>query len=182
MALVGAALGYAYFNFDGASRAFRLFATLDAAADGETLSRSDQVRILLYDSAWEQFLASPLFGQGFGQLMDAAAPRLAAIKYPLLENLHSDLADFAVVAGSFGLLAFGLIILAPLTVVMNGSGWSNRPVLFGAIMLSAGYVVLGLTNAMFGVLAQTVLYGMLVGMLAALSRAGNQAVRASSTA
>ena len=172
--LVG--LTYAYFSFEGSSRAATVLASVQSILEGGTLTRSDDVRMLLYETAYEQFQASPIVGHGASRLMELAGPRLAAAQYPPLENLHSDIANFAVVAGVFGLIAYGLIILAPLTLFR-----ASRPVAFGAIVLSLGYVALGLTNAMFGVLAQTVLYALVLGVLLAQARAA-QAVRASSMA
>jgi O-antigen ligase len=47
---------------------------------------------------------------------------------------------------------------------------SDRVVALGSALLSAGYLSLGMTNAMFGVLPQTVLFVVLLGYLIALRR------------
>jgi len=43
-------------------------------------------------------------------------------------------------------------------------------VLLGGTILSAGYFTLGLTNAMFGILPQTVLFGVLLGVLVGMAQ------------
>jgi O-antigen ligase len=130
----------------------------------------DAIRVAMYKSALQQFLDSPIFGQGFGQILDLA--RAASPGFPemaTLEHLHSDLADFAALGGVLGLLAYGLIIAAPLANLRFGKAKpTDRVVALGSALLATGYLFLGMTNAMFGVLPQTVLFVLLLGYLIAL--------------
>ncbi|MDB5528765.1 MAG: hypothetical protein JWR51_1868 [Devosia sp.] len=143
-----------------------------AAVDVASAAPPDAIRVAMYKSALQQFLDSPIFGQGFGQILDLA--RAASPGFPemaTLEHLHSDIADFAALGGLFGLLAYGLIIAAPLANLHFGNAKpTDRVVALGSAMLATGYLLLGLTNAMFGVLPQTVLFVLLLGYLIALRR------------
>ncbi len=168
LVLGAVALGLAF----GSSRALSAFSQImQALASGGGSESVDVYRTALYQSAWQQFLASPIYGRGFGQVMPwtvAAFPDLGALT--TLEHLHNDLADFAAMAGLLGVIAYGLILAAPLTN-LRAKGPAGRVVILGSALLSAGYLSLGMTNAMFGVLPQTVLFVTLLGYLIALGRA-----------
>jgi len=142
-----------------------------AAADAAAPAL-DSIRVAMYKSALQQFLDSPIYGQGFGQILNlarAAHPEYRALE--TLDHLHSDIADFAALGGMLGLLAYGLIIVAPLLNLHLREHTPNaRMVALGSALLATGYLTLGLTNAMFGVLPQTVLFVVLLGYLIALRR------------
>lgn len=74
-------------------------------------------------------------------------------------HLHNDLADFAASGGIMGLIAYFLFLFAPLAEAMRTPHPETRK---GLVVVSAalvlGYFVMGLTNAMFGILNLTVFY------------------------
>jgi O-antigen ligase len=164
VALMIAGVAIVFGAMDTGGRAGQLFSTLLAYVQNGEMILSDQVRLVLYQSAWDQFQASPLFGHGMGQLFSVAGPRLAELSVPPFDHLHSDLADFAVLGGSMGLVAYALLLLAPILAVALRP---DRQQLLVASFLVIGYFSLGLTNAMLGILAQTVFYALVLGWLIA---------------
>jgi len=132
---------------------------------------SDDIRAALYGSAIHVLGQSPIFGVGLGQSMQAAQEL-----YPEqtevfgLENLHADWANFAAMAGGLGLLAWLLLLLAPLLLLRDRAARRDRPIVLGAVLLVTGQATLGVSNAMFGVLPQTVMYAVLLGYLFARAR------------
>jgi len=140
---------------------------------------TDAARLALYDTAIHAFRLSPLFGIGYGQIMPLAHglyPDLKALHG--LEHLHSDAANFAAIAGSLGLIAFVLVQFSPLAALHGAAPRRNIALLMSALVLAIGYLALGLTNAMFGVLPQTTLFALALGYVMAL---GRNVSRASST-
>jgi O-antigen ligase len=160
-------------TFGSSMRALSVFGEMTQALGvGSASPTPDVYRTAMYQSALQQFLASPIFGHGFGQIMEtvrAAHPELPELA--TLEHMHSDLADFAALGGLLGVVAYGLIIAAPLTNLRFGKAKpTDRVVALGSALLATGYLFLGLTNAMFGVLPQTVLFALMLGYLIALRR------------
>ncbi|WP_375452585.1 O-antigen ligase family protein [uncultured Devosia sp.] len=152
-------------------RAISLFGDTLQALSGTAGGVLDPNRTALYTAAREQFMASPIVGQGFGQVMALVRARFPDVEIvQTLEHLHSDIADFGAGGGVLGLAAYGLVIATPLVVTLRRG--ADRAVIMGGVLLSTGYFGLGLTNAMFGILPQTVLYVVLLGYLAGLARAG----------
>jgi O-antigen ligase len=68
-----------------------------------------------------------------------------------------------------GLLSYGLILLAPFAGAWRAQGSQRAPALYLALVASVGYAGMGLTNAMFGVLAQTLVYTVLLSLVAVLA-------------
>lgn len=131
----------------------------------------DDIRAALYASALEVLRTSPIFGVGLGQVMltaDAMFPQL--VPPAGLENLHADWANFAAMAGSLGLLAYLLLLAAPLLLLLDRRARRDRPVVLGAVLLSTGQLALGISNATFGILPQTVIYAVALGYFLARAR------------
>lgn len=153
-------------------RSFGLFSDISQIFSGQA-SFNDQVRLAYYQAAVDAFEQAPWFGHGAGQMISAPAEFYSA-QFAFLatsEHLHSDLADFAVLGGTFGLLAYALLLIAPFTALRGVIDPDLRhQILVGAIVLGVGIFSLGLTNAVFGILPQTVLYALLLGILMAFSR------------
>lgn len=134
---------------------------------------SDDIRAALYASAIEVLRIAPVFGLGLGQIMLTAQTMFPDLLNTVglgLENLHADWADFAAMAGGVGLLALLLLLAAPLLLLLNPAARRQRSIVLGACLLSMGQMTLGVSNAMFGVLPQTVIYAVMLGYLAALTR------------
>ena len=132
---------------------------------------SDDIRAALYASAIEILRTSPIVGVGLGQIMvtaEAMFPGLVAGSG--LENLHADWANFAAMAGAMGLLAWLLLLAAPLLLLLDQAARQDRPIVLGAIVLTTGQFTLGVSNATFGILPQTVIYAVALGYLLAWTR------------
>jgi hypothetical protein len=80
-----------------------------------------------------------------------------------LDNLHADWANFVVMAGGVGLFAWLILLLSPLLLLMSPLARKDRALLLGAVLLTSGQAVLGISNAMFGVLPQTMVYAVVLG-------------------
>jgi len=132
---------------------------------------SDDIRAALYTSAFGILKTSPIVGVGLGQIMMTAKtqfPQLVAGTD--LENLHADWANFAAMAGTLGLLAWLLLLAAPLLLLTDRQARQSRPVVLGAILLTSGQFVFGVSNATFGILPQTVIYSVALGYFLAWAR------------
>ncbi|UJQ96125.1 O-antigen ligase family protein [Mariluticola halotolerans] len=159
------------YQIERATHAFddiAMLVTGEGAADGAI-----QERLVMYRAAVEAFKLAPVFGHGSGHIGAATNPFMPA-DYPYLLNsahLHNDIADFAVIGGLSGLLAYALLLLAPLVIYRSAkTPETRRAVLLGGILLSSGYFSLGLTNAMFGILPQTALFGLVLGLLVGMAQ------------
>jgi O-antigen ligase len=144
-----------------------------AMLTGSSADGSTSERLYMYHSAWNAFWASPWFGHGmvdFPAIALQYAP--AGPGFPPSGHLHSDLADFAVIGGTLGLVAYLLLLLAPVVGGLRARGASRPAAIYLGIVASVGYFGMGLTNAMFGVLTQTVVYAVMLALIAALAAAG----------
>lgn len=131
----------------------------------------DDIRAALYTSALEILKTSPLVGVGLGQIMVTAETMFPSLVLGTrLENLHADWANFAAMAGTLGLLAWLLLLAAPLLLLLDAKTRQDRPIVLGAMVLSTGQLALGASNATFGILPQTVMYAVAVGYLLARAR------------
>lgn len=136
---------------------------LGGARDAVDYSTSIRLEMLL--GAWQAFLASPLYGHGGEAFMQVAAGY--ATRGDLVSaapHLHSDIADFAAIAGTLGLLSYLMLLLTPLLAAW-GAARHRRAWTFLALVMSAGYLGMGLTNAMFGILTLTLTYALLLAIL-----------------
>lgn len=124
----------------------------------------DDVRAALYMSAIEILRTSPLVGVGLGQIMVTAETLFPNVVLGTgLENLHADWANFAAMAGGLGLLAWLLLLAAPMLLLVDPRARARRPVVMGALLLTAGQLTLGISNATFGILPQTMIFAVALG-------------------
>lgn len=166
--LMGAGV-FAYLIATGNDRVTRIIST--ALDIFRFTGGSDDIRAALYASAIHVFTQSPVFGIGFGQIMLTAQqvyPEQAEVF--TLDNLHADWANFAVMAGGMGLVAWLLLLVAPLLLLVDPLARKDRSLVLGAVLLVTGQAVLGVSNAMFGVLPQTVVYAVVLGYFLARAR------------
>ena len=113
-----AAAAAAYFISAGNARVAGIFDT--ALNIFQFTGTTDDVRAALYASAVETLKASPIVGSGLGQIMDMAKARFPEQRHVLtLDNLHADWANFAAMAGGAGLVAWLLLLVAPLALLLN---------------------------------------------------------------
>jgi O-antigen ligase len=62
-----------------------------------------------------------------------------------------------------GLLAWLLLLAAPLLLLLGPRARQDRPIVLGAVLLTTGQLVLGISNATFGILPQTMIYAVATG-------------------
>ena len=146
---------------------------LEVIRSGASADQSTTQRLAMYQTAFNAFLASPIFGHGLiGFIAATAAYAPPGVVFPSYEHLHNDLADFAVIGGIIGLCAYALIIAAPVVASWRAVNVSSRraAMLLG-VPLAIGYLAMGLTNATFGILTLTVLYSTGLALVTKLSAA-----------
>lgn len=130
---------------------------------------SSDVRKVLLDASWGAFKLSALVGYGWGAFAAATAPFTGVASWggrPDAFHLHSDPLNFAVAGGIVGLVAYGLILLAPLLGAWRSPADSQQVGRrLGAVVLVASYAACGLTNTLFGFEMHTTLYACLLAVL-----------------
>jgi O-antigen ligase len=123
----------------------------------------------MYVAGYKAFFDAPWLGYGWHAKMDAIAPYLSE-KYANLpkihHHLHSDGLDFAVSGGVVGILAYLLMLIAPVAGAIRSVRDSQyRLRNTAAVMLSVGYFAFGLTYLLFGYEFHTTLYVVLAAII-----------------
>lgn len=175
--LVGFGLGVAGAGIavSGKAGRFAEITNLNMMLTGNTADNSTNERLSMYRSAVGAFLASPLYGHGMMDYTTKAAQFAPPGRsYTPSGHLHNDLADFAVIGGSLGLLSYALLMLAPLVGGFVTRGVYRHPAIYLGVVAPTGYLAMGLTNAMLGILAQTTLYAVMLSLIAALALSGRE--------
>ena len=86
-------------------------------------------------------------------------------------HLHADILDLGVGAGLLGILAYALILAAPIVGALLSPHDSQRQGrILGAALLSTGYLACGASYIMFGYEFPTTLYVVLAAVLLGLCR------------
>jgi O-antigen ligase len=139
-------------------------------ASGSLVSEvSSGQRLAFYQGSLAAFLEAPLFGHGWDDKVEAVRPFLPDGGAMLDEghhHLHSDILDFGVSGGVFGLLAYLLVLCAPVAGALTSPHDSQyRSRLAGSVLLAVGYFVCGLTYLLFGYEFHTTLYICLAAIL-----------------
>jgi O-antigen ligase len=155
-------------------------AALQSMSGGDISEASIGVRAAIYRSSWAAFLDAPLFGHGWEERLPASYAQVpggeAAIEAmdPVMHgnhHLHADVLDLGVGAGLFGLVAYGLALLAPLASALSAPADGQRTArVLGASLLATSYLGCGLTYIMFGYEFPTTLYVCLAAILAGYCR------------
>ena len=157
----------------GAAGRLASITEIGAVFTGSAVDASATERLDMLHSAVNAFRASPIYGHGIIDYTDVAESFQPAGKnYSSWGHLHNDLADFAVIGGSLGLLSYGLLLLAPLLAGLQARGRWRPAVIYLGTVTPVGYFAMGLTNAMIGILAQTTLYAVILSLIATLSLEG----------
>lgn len=154
---------------------------VDTLAHGTPTDDSTDIRLGMYLGGLRAFLASPIFGHG-PFAFTGIASAMGDGSFSDTPHLHSDLVNLAASAGIFGLVAYGLIMAAPLVEAfrMPRSVERTWAILLSATFLS-GYFVMGLTNAMFGILTVTVTFATACALVGMLSTAAQSTTAARQT-
>lgn len=170
--LAGIAVGAATTVYLLGSENMRVAGLFDSALDVFRFTGgSDDIRAALYTSALQILRDSPIVGVGLGQIMVTAETMFPELVIKAaLDNLHADWANFAAMAGGLGLLAYLLLLSAPLLLLASPKARKDRPLLLGAIVLTTGQLTFGVSNATFGILPQTVIYAVALGYLLVRAR------------
>ncbi|HTJ56802.1 MAG TPA: O-antigen ligase family protein [Devosiaceae bacterium] len=139
-------------------------------ATGKTIAEvSAGTRQAFYAAGYQAFLHAPWIGYGWQEKMQAIVPYLPGDGAALIaphRHLHSDVLDFGVAGGIAGLIAYALIIAAPLVGAIKAPRDGQYVArLMGAGLLAAGYFFCGLTYLMFGYEFLTELYVCLAAVL-----------------
>lgn len=143
----------------------------DTGEKPDGVDNSTDYRISMMRSAWSAFLDSPIFGHGAGQIIPATRPYYPERNSGIGAHLHSDIADFMVAGGIVGLLSYLALLAAPFATIWMAQNTAQQRMLFvGAVVLSGTYFCNGLTNAVFGLLPQSTLFGMALASLVVLAQ------------
>lgn len=136
---------------------------------GDILDASTRIRLDLYQGGWQAFLASPIFGHGWWNLLPSVEPFVSEATWATASDfthLHNDIIDFLVAGGTLGVMAYLLIISAPLISAVFGPRDSLRlQRLYGASVLTIGFGTSGLTNLLLGNGLQTTLFAFMAALI-----------------
>jgi O-antigen ligase len=173
IALAMGALGIAAIFVAAHFHIARANVLVDAIADllrGTPIGdRSSMIRFEMLRLAWPAFLDSPWYGHGWRHIMSTAHAYLAPGQEDILQglnNLHNDVADFAVGGGLLGLAAYFLILVTPVVAAWRSARDSLYHARLGGIVLVVvAYAVLGINSLMFGYEVHTALYAGLCAIL-----------------
>lgn len=140
--------------------------------DGAVRDSSSGERAAMYQGGLRALMDSPWFGHGANFVGAAAELSANPATFPRYEHLHSDLLDFGALAGALGLAAYALFIAAAPVSACRLVDPKNRGMAqLVAFPVAAGYLVLGLTNATIGVIAQTIVLAVVCALVTYLSPA-----------
>lgn len=141
------------------------------------------IRVSLLAGAVEAFKASPWVGYGWGHFGEVIEPYVGSFNLARSVHqfhLHNDLADFAIAGGVVGIVAYGLIVLAPVVGALASPPDTQRHGrVLGTVALSLTYLVCGQSNALFGFEFLTTLYILLAVILLGWCRDPEPAVASS---
>lgn len=149
---------------------------------GVTEVGSGNHRLVMLEAAWQIFWQSPLIGHGWANFGAEAYPIAKSAVWggpnDQLFQFHNDLANFAVAAGTVGIVCWLALLAAPIL----GALATQRDSLFRArlyicVQLSVSYFVFGLTDFTFGYDLPTTIYASLTAMVLGALRDGRPAER-----
>jgi len=157
--LAGAAL---FVELPGKSR-MRLWDVLGGIANGDIVTdESIWVRLKLWFDGVRDVLDAPVFGHGWGDWM--MVPMRARFPADLeslhtIQHMHNDALHYAMAGGALGLVAWVLLLAAPLAGYFAlPHAARSRARLHAILVLVGGYFVLGLADIMLASPAQLTLY------------------------
>lgn len=128
-----------------------------------------QERLNMYAAGWQGFQLRPWIGWGWAHLGDVAAmidPTHFAKEAGTGFMYHNDWINFAVAAGVVGWACLVALLAAPLAGALASTRDRYFPIrLYGALVLSLGFLVFGFTDSTLGYDAPTTLYAYLTALL-----------------
>ena len=175
----------------------RMADSIHNLAQNNNPDSSIQIRSEAWDQAWQMFSRSPPTGVGLGGYSQGIKAAVASGEFPdvLLEcctdHAHNDFFNVAATRGIAGILSWAFLILIPLALFGRHLFSSHKPSAHLAVtgtMISAGYLLFGLTEATFSrTLFLTFYLLSIAGVAAALfhelsaSYTGQRSVKVSAT-
>ena len=127
----------------------------EVVAGKETSDASVNYRVEFYAGGLKSIGDSPIVGHGWWHRFEAAsrymAPEAAATGLgDRSAHLHNDILNFGAGAGILGILAYFLLLAAPLAGAWFSAHDSQRKArLYAGSVLSLGFLAMGLTDSMF---------------------------------
>jgi len=174
VAAVAIAVGALFIELPGKSR-MRLWDVLNGIARGDVVTdESIWVRIRLWGDGFRDFWQAPVFGHGWGDWM--MVPLRARFpqdleSLPNITHMHNDALHFAMAGGALGLIAWVLMLAAPVAGYLSlPPAARTRARLHAILVLVGGYFALGLADIMLASPAQLTLYVALTAIVLATGR------------
>jgi O-antigen ligase len=164
-------------GFDRAVEAFSFGARVLA---GEAVDHSTLQRLQMLIGGWRAFLASPLVGYGWADMVPAVYPYVDPAFEPDMHgfrHLHNGFISFAASAGLVGVVSFLALSVVPIVAVLHtprDSQFVSR--LYLAVTMCAGYAVFQLTFLLLGFDFHTVQYAYMTMVIVAFVRDPQSAV------
>lgn len=149
-------------------------ATTAAIAGGEVDDTNITERLDMWIGGWRAFLASPLFGYGWPDMVPAIYPHVDPAFQPKVSyfrHLHNGLISFAAAAGLVGAVSFIALSVLPIFAVLatpRDSQFVAR--LYLAVTICAAYAVFQLTFLLIGFDFHTVQYAYMTMVFVAFVR------------
>ncbi len=153
----------------GLARALEAFTAVFAAVSGDAVDGPVRERLLMLEGGWRAFLASPLYGYGWGDMVPAIYAHVPPEDQQLMRafrHLHNGFMNFAVAAGSIGIVCFIALLATPIVGALaspRDSQWMVR--LYLGLTLSAAFFVFELTFILLGFEFHTVQYAFMSAAL-----------------
>lgn len=124
--------------------------------------KSGSIRYRILMGSIEAFKRAPWLGYGWYMKVPAVEKYISdpvGFGNPRVAHLHSDILNLGVSAGAVGLLAYLLVLLAPIvSAALSPRDLQFRGRLFLALSLGAGYLCCGAVNLLFGFEFMTTMY------------------------
>lgn len=127
----------------------------EVASQGVATDASANQRLAIYRGGLEAFLESPLYGHGWWRRFAAAIPHMPelgveAMAHDNHAHLHNDILNFASASGIIGVIAYFILMGAPIVGAVRSPRTENWPIrVAAAVGLTAGYMAMGLVDTMF---------------------------------
>lgn len=155
IAIALVSVGFVFTFFD-MSRMLSIAGTaVEVASGDQPTDVSANYRLMFYRAGLQAFIEAPIFGHGWFRRFAAAFPHM---NEPGLQHwandrtahLHSDVITFASGTGLVGVIAYFMLMAAPLVGAIRSprtAHWRIR--VCAAVGLSLGYIAMGITDSMF---------------------------------
>ncbi len=158
----------------GFGRTLEAFTASGNVVSGGEVDSNISERLQMWLGGWRAFLASPLFGYGWVDMVPATYPHVEPgfeKTIRMFRHLHNGLISFAVAGGLVGVVSFIALSVAPILAVLatpRDSQFVSR--LYLAVTLCAGYAVFQLTFLLIGFDFHTVQYAYMTMVIVAFVR------------